>query len=259
MGHGGGSRGSSSEILPECNFAFPPDRFSDSESSIVSMRNLIPVIYTFLALPFAPVTAGPATGAVTGTVPLPPRQSGRAAVEKYTGTISGKVGAPPQPRAGVWIEGGGVTAGTTPPRVVLSQEGYQFAHSLIIVPRGTTVEFPNNDNDYHNVYSLSRPKPFDANRYKKNENPSPVVTFDKVGFVRLRCEIHDHMKSAVIVVDSPWCTVTDAAGKFSLTGIPPGNYTLRAQLDEKSQWSCPVTISSGKTTPADFTQPATTP
>jgi plastocyanin len=223
------------------------------------MHHLIPLISTFLALPFAAVTAGPPTGAVTGTVPLPPRKAGRVAVEKYTGTISGKVAAPPQPCAGVWIEGGGVTAGAKPPRIVLPQEGYQFARSLIIVLRGTTVEFPNNDNDYHNIYSTSSAKKFDANRYKKNENPSPEVTFDKVGFVRLQCEIHDHMKSAVIVVDSPWCTVTDSAGKFSLTGIPAGTYTLHARLDEKIQWSCAVTVFSGKTTTADFNKPASAP
>ena len=223
------------------------------------MRYLFSTLITLLALPSATITAGPATGAVTGAVPLPPRKAGRAAVEKYTGTISGKVAAPPQTCAGVWIEGAGVNAAAKPPRIVLPQEGYQFSRSLIIVPRGTTVEFPNKDNDYHNIFSTSNAKKFDANRYKKNEIPAPAVTFDKVGFVRLECEIHDHMKSAVIVVDSPWCTVTDGSGKFNLTGIPAGNYTLHAQLDEKTRWSSAVTISSGKTTTADFNKRASAP
>lgn len=223
------------------------------------MRLIRSAILAALILPSATLVASPQTGAVTGVIPLPPRPPGRIAVEKYTGTISGKVGAPPPPAAGVWIEGPGIIAPAKPPRVVLSQQSYQFARSLLVVPRGTEVEFPNNDNDYHNVYSLSRAKPFDAGRYKKNEAPPPVETFNKAGFVRVQCEIHDHMKAAVLVVDSPWCTVTDATGKFTLTGIKPGSYTLRAQLDEKTQWSAPVIITAGKTVTADFSKPSVIP
>lgn len=223
------------------------------------MRFLTPAIFAALLMPAVMVWAGPPTGAVTGTIPLPARPAGRIAVEKYTGTISGKVGAPPPPRAGVWIEGAGVAAPASPPRVVLSQKDYQFAQSLLIVQRGTTVEFPNNDNDYHNIFSLSRAKRFDVGRYKKSEAPAPVVTFDTAGFVRLQCEIHDHMKAFVLVVNSPWCAVTDAAGKFTLSGLPPGSYTLRAQLDEKTQWSMPVTITPGKTASVDFSKPVAAP
>ncbi|MES2921317.1 MAG: carboxypeptidase regulatory-like domain-containing protein [Verrucomicrobiota bacterium] len=214
----------------------------------------MPALLAALAIPAASVMAG----TVTGTVPLPPRQAGRIPVEKYTGTISGKVAAPPPPCAGVWIEGPGISARAPAAKVALPQHGYQFARSLLVVSRGTTVEFPNNDNDFHNVFSLSRTKKFDAGRYKKSETPAPVVTFDKAGFVRVKCEIHDHMNAVVLVVDSPWFTVTDAAGKFALTGVPPGQYTLCAQLDEKSKWSASVTITSGSTS-VNFSKPNTVP
>lgn len=216
------------------------------------MRPITPAILAALAIPSL-------AGSVTGIIPLPPRPPGRIAVEKYTGTISGKVAPPPPQCAGVWIEGPGLTAGPAPARVVLPQQGYQFTRSLLVVPRGTAVEFPNNDPDYHNVFSLSRPKKFDAGRYKKSEAPAPVVTFDKAGFVRVQCEIHDHMKAVVLVVDSPWYTVTDAAGKFTLTGVTPGSYTLRAQLDEKTQWSAPVTVTSGAPATVDFSKPNAAP
>jgi plastocyanin len=199
------------------------------------------------------------TGAVTGQIPLPARPRGRIAVEKYTGTISGKVSPPPPPRAGVWLEGPGTNAPGAPPRVALTQQGYQFAHSLLVVPLRTTVEFPNDDPDFHNVFSLSRTKRFDAGRYKKSERPAPTATFDKPGLVRLQCEIHDHMKAVILVVDSRYFTTTDASGKFTLTGLPPGNYTLHAQFDEKAKWSAPVTISAGKTATADFSKPASVP
>lgn len=212
-----------------------------------------------LVWPAATVLAGPPTGGVTGTIPLPARASGRIAVEKYTGNISGKVAAPPRPCAGVWIEGANVHADASPPDAGLGQQGYQFSSSLLVVQRGASVEFPNNDVDYHNIYSSSKPLKFSVGRYKKDEAPIPRFKFDKAGFVRVQCEIHDHMKGAVLVVDSPWYTVTDAAGKFTLTGILPGSYTLRAQLDEKTQWSVPVTITSGKTVAADFSKPAALP
>jgi plastocyanin len=199
------------------------------------------------------------TGAVAGQIPLPARPRGRIAVEKYTGTISGKVSPPPPPRAGVWLEGPGTGAPAAPPRVALTQQGYQFAQSLLVVPLRTTVEFPNDDPDFHNVFSLSRTKRFDAGRYKKSERPAPTATFDKPGLVRLQCEIHDHMKAVILVVNSRYFTTTDAAGKFTLTGLPPGNYTLHAQFDEKAKWSTPVTISAGKTVTAGFAKTTTVP
>jgi plastocyanin len=211
-------------------------------------------ILSGLVLSAATLMAAPPSGGVTGKVPLPARSQGRIAVEKYTGTISGKVAKPAPPQAGVWIEGPGVAAPRPAANLVMGQEGYQFSQSLMVVPRGSTVAFPNHDNDYHNIFSLSRGNRFDINRYKKGETPVPVVAFKNSGFVRLACEIHDHMKAAILVVDSPWHGVTDATGKFTLKGIPAGTYTLRAQLDEKTQWSVPVVIIAGKTITADFNQ-----
>jgi plastocyanin len=222
------------------------------------MRSFPPIVLILLALSAIPAKAAP-TGAVSGQIPLPARPRGRIAVEKYTGTISGKVDPPPAPRAGVWVEGAGTAAGSSPPRVVLNQKGYQFAQSLLVVPLHTTVEFPNDDPDFHNVFSLSRTKRFDAGRYKKSERPAPTATFDKAGLVRLQCEIHDHMKAVILVVDSRHFTTTDAAGKFTLSGLPPGTYTLHAQFDEKAKWSTTVTISGGKTATADFARNTTVP
>jgi plastocyanin len=199
------------------------------------------------------------TGTITGVVPLPKRPTGRIAVEKYTGTISGKVDPPPPLKAGVWLEGPGTKPTAAPAKAVLAQQGYQFAESLTIVPVGALVEFPNRDAEYHNIQSFSRVKRFDLGRYKKDETPVPVETFDKPGFVRLGCEIHDHMSAAILVVDSRWSTLTDAKGSFRLTGISPGTYTLHAQVDEKNHWTVPITVQAGKTTTAGFTASPTKP
>lgn len=193
---------------------------------------------------------GAPTGAITGKITLPARPGGRIPVEKYTGSISGKVTPPPAPVAGVWLEGPGLAAPAAPPPVTLTQQGYQFTRSLMIVPRGTTVTFPNDDPDYHNVFSLARQAKFDLGRYKKGEANAPAYTFSTCGLVRLQCEIHQHMKANILVVDSPWLTTTAADGGFSFPALPPGTWTLRAQLDEKTQWHAIVSVAPGKTATA---------
>lgn len=218
-----------------------------------------PATCLFWLLLCGALAAAPRSGNVTGTVPLPARKPGKIAVEKYTGTISGKVATPPAPQAGVWLEGPNTRAEPSPATTSLPQEGYQFSQSLLIVPVGAKVEFPNLDNDYHNIVSLSPAKSFDIGRYKKDERPVPFRIFDKPGFVGLRCDIHDHMNATILVVDSRWRALTDSAGRFSIKGITPGNYTLHAQLDKHTRWSTPIVVSAGNTTIASFQPPRQLP
>ena len=190
----------------------------------------------------------PKTGTVTGKMEFPGGNANRrVAVEKYTGKISGKVARPPMKRAGVWLTREGLTAPKNPKQVTLEQKEYQFGESLLAVSRGTEVFFPNEDQDYHNVFSLSRAKRFDLGRYKKGEKPVPSILFDKLGLIDVRCEIHEHMRALVLVVESPYVVVTDEDGAFQLKGIPVGTYTLHAQLDKKVRWESEVTVTGNKT------------
>ena len=188
------------------------------------------------------------TGNLTGTIELPDKVAGkRVAVEKYTGKISGKVSPAPIPVAGVWLTQEGLTAPDNPPDVKVAQRGYQFAESLLVVPLKTKVFFPNEDSDYHNIYSLSKGNRFDIGRYLKDEQPTPFVIFKNTGLVRLNCEIHEHMQAHVLVVDSPYYTRTDGKGNFQFKNVPAGNYTLNAQIDKKNIWKSTVQIVGRKT------------
>jgi plastocyanin len=186
------------------------------------------------------------SGTIKGRVPL----NGSVvpiAIEKYSGKISGKVAAPPRPVAGVWLEAPGLHAQPVAKTAAVEQHGYQFASGIVIVPLGAHVAFPNLDPDYHNVFSLSKAKRFDLGRYKADEKPAPVIAFDKPGIVQLFCEIHEHMRGTVIVVDSPYFTRTAEDGSFTLTGVPPGTYTLKVWVDERRAWQQPITIAGGRT------------
>ena len=109
----------------------------------------------------------------------------------------------------------------------VSQKGAMFAPHVLPVVAGTTVEWPNNDEVFHNVFSMSDVKPFDLGLYKGNP-PEKRVTFDKAGRVDVFCSIHANMNCVVLVVENPYFAVSDVAGRYAITNIPPGVYKLKA-------------------------------
>jgi plastocyanin len=136
------------------------------------------------------------------------------------------VGGKPQQNVVVWLD---TPAGTDPPaarRIVLDQRNLQFAPRVLAVQTGTTVEFPNNDRVFHNVFSFRDGKRFDLGLYPIGSVKH--VRFDRAGISRLFCNIHPQMAAYVIAVDSPYFAVSDEAGSFTLTDVPVGAYTYRA-------------------------------
>ncbi|MGH8124390.1 MAG: methylamine utilization protein [Rhodanobacteraceae bacterium] len=119
--------------------------------------------------------------------------------------------------------------GAAPPAVyrgeaIMDQRHSRFVPHVLVVPVGTLVHFPNSDNVHHDVYSFSPAKTFDLPLYK-GVHAQPVL-FDKPGVVVLGCNIHDWMLGYIDVVTTPWYAKTDANGRASLTGIPPGKYRV---------------------------------
>src|SRR4029079_18230596 len=100
----------------------------------------------------------------------------------------------------------------------VAQNGAQFAPHVMPVLIGTTVSWPNNDDIYHNVFSMSEAKPFDLDLYKGNP-PDKRVTFDKTGRVDVFCSIHANMHCVVLVVENPSFAVTDDRGRYSITNV----------------------------------------
>ena len=118
-----------------------------------------------------------------------------------------------------------------PPRAhaVLDQRNEAFAPYVLAVSVGTTVDFPNSDRTYHNVFSLSRARRFDLGRYPRGESRS--VRFDEPGVVRVFCEIHSHMNAFILVFAHRYFATTEADGRYRIDDVPPGSYTLAVWND----------------------------
>jgi plastocyanin len=111
-------------------------------------------------------------------------------------------------------------------RVVLDQRNLSFDPHILVVRVGTTVDFPNNDRVFHNVFSFRDGKRFDLGMY-------PVgtlrrVTFDKPGLSRIFCNIHPNMAAYVMAVDSPYFALSDRSGSFAIGSVISRTYTYHA-------------------------------
>jgi plastocyanin len=111
------------------------------------------------------------------------------------------------------------------PRYRLVQHNKRFEPSLLVVPVGSVVDFPNADPWFHNVFSLYRGKRFDLGLYQAGAQRS--VKFDRIGPSYLFCNIHPEMTGVVLAIDSELFAISDKVGHYSITGVPPGKYVLQ--------------------------------
>ena len=108
----------------------------------------------------------------------------------------------------------------------MDQQDRRFVPQVLVVDTGTNVEFPNSDHVSHQVYSFSPARPFQLPLYKGA--PHPPVQFSTPGLVVLGCNIHDEMVGYIMVTDSPFHGITDAAGAARVREVPPGTYRVTA-------------------------------
>ena len=197
---------------------------ADRGSAVSAQRQLS----TSATAPQTPAT-GRTNGAIRGRVDLrqppgdsPPRPN------------VADLGMPRQPepadrrRSVVYLETAPRAAFDTreEPRARIDQRNERFVPHVLAIVAGTTVDFPNSDLTYHNVFSLSKPKPFDLGRYAAGRSKS--VRFDRPGIVRVFCDIHSHMSAFILVFSHRYFAVTDDEGRYRLENVPPGAYNVIA-------------------------------
>jgi plastocyanin len=169
------------------------------------------------------------------------------------GSVSGRVllvkGGGPRPDASnavVWIEGprrGGGSGGA----LRMAQESKRFVPRVLLVPRQGTVEFPNNDPIFHNVFSVSGENRFDLGLYRSGATKSR--SFAEPGLVRVYCNIHPQMVGFLMVVDSEFAAITDKSGSFRFDDVPAGTRTLKAWHEEGTETSVPLLVPLASNSP----------
>jgi plastocyanin len=215
------------------------------------MRLRVSAVIVLAAIRIAGATPAAASATIEGVVQLAPPTAAPAPKPRYPVATSYVVGPPDPPAAIVYVEGPNARPAGTAAPVEVAQHAYQFAPGLIAVQRGTTVRFPNGDDEYHSVFSYSKPKRFDLGRYAKGEPPAEL-TFDTPGVVRLYCEIHDHMRGTILVLDTPYFQKTDGEGRYRITDLPPGRWTVKAWLEDDTLREQTVELRDGATLRVDF-------
>ncbi len=135
-------------------------------------------------------------------------------------------------------------------RAVMDQRNETFVPHVLAITTGTTVEFPNSDRIYHNVFSLSKPRTFDLGRYAVGGSKS--VRFDRPGIVRVFCEIHSHMSAFILVFSHRFFALTDADGRYRIDNIPPGTYNVVAWNEGLTSEPKTVAVPDGAASELDF-------
>ncbi len=188
---------------------------------------------------------------VEGRVELPKSHSAPVQAKRYEIVTKGGVLSTQPPLAIVYLEGAFPRPASLPTKQV-AQKDLTFVPALLPIRVGTSVEFPNLDDTYHNIFSYSPAKRFDLGRYRAEERPIPVQVFDKPGLVTLRCDIHEHMRGLILVLNTPYFVMTDSDGHFRLSGLPAGRYTLKAWIDSRTTREKAVELKNGQTLRVDF-------
>jgi len=192
-----------------------------------------------------------AQATIEGRVTLPKTHTAPVMNMRYEITTKSGVTATNPPLAVVYLEGS-FPKPATPSTAQVAQKDLMFEPLLLPVQVGTKVEFPNLDDTYHNIFSFSAAKRFDLGRYRADEKPVPSQVFDQAGLVILRCDIHEHMRGLILVLATPYFVVSDPEGRYRLSGLPAGHYTLKAWIDSKTTIERAVELRDGATLNADF-------
>lgn len=132
-----------------------------------------------------------------------------------------------------------------PIHAVLTQKNKTFSPHLLVIPPGSTVEFPNRDPFFHNVFSLFEGKRFDLGLYESGTSRS--VKFDRPGVSYIFCNIHPQMNAIVISLDTPYYSLADNSGSVRINSVKPGEYLMQIwaeglSSDEMGKLSRRVTV-----------------
>ena len=220
------------------------------------MRGVLTVAASFA---FVAALAGqsPETGTITGHVRLTSRVRGtplpsnvyqpRAVANHHTTAI------PEIKNVVVYLKGAKFKGPLEVSRQEIRQEHEEFVPRIAAVTRGSTIEFPNADPFFHNVFSLSSASSFDLGRYPMGRRKS--ATLANSGLVKVYCHIHSHMSATILVLDHPYFAMPDLDGSFTIPNVPAGPYTIVGWHERIGERASSVSVKAGTSSSLDISLP----
>jgi hypothetical protein len=170
-----------------------------------------------------------------------PAQSGTSDLRLHIAVASANHGSTPP--VVIWINPLGETPRLTFPirkHYALLQKNRMFIPHLLVIPVGTTVDFPNADPFFHNVFSLFDGKRFDLGLYEAGSDKQ--VVFSREGVSYIFCNIHPEMSAVVLALSTPLYGIADSTESVAIHSIPSGDYNLNVWVE-----GVPQAILSGLT------------
>ena len=119
-----------------------------------------------------------------------------------------------------------------PRTYTMVQHDKMFSPSMLVVPVGSIVSFPNKDPFFHNVFSFFNGQRFDLGLYQAGQTRN--ITFGRAGVSYIFCNIHPEMAAAIIALDTPYYALVDEQGEATLQHVPAGRYTLHVWSESAS-------------------------
>ena len=138
-------------------------------------------------------------------------------------------------------------------RARIVQEHETFVPRAVAITRGSTVDFPNADPFFHDVFSLSRAGTFDLGSYPRGQTKSQQ--FRRAGLIKVYCHIHSHMSASIMVFDHPFFAIPRGDGTFAIDDVPAGTYTVNAWHERIGESAQSVRIESGRPSEVQFALP----
>ena len=212
-------------------------------------------ICLLLTLSFLPASAGTITGTVRaqGAEPATTGSGGGAYASRRYKFVE-RVDYDQLRDFVVYIDQALPNAPFTPPKepATIRQKDAMFVPHILPVLVGTTVEWPNVDDIYHNVFCMAETKPFDLGLYN-SETPPKRIVFDKPGQADVFCSIHTKMHCIVLVLTNPYFALVDEKGRFTLPNVPAGTYQVRAWHERVPGQTLTVTVPAEGEVAVEFT------
>jgi plastocyanin len=138
-------------------------------------------------------------------------------------------------------------------RATIIQKDEAFVPRVVAITRGSSVDFPNSDPFFHNVFSLSRGANFDLGRFPRGETRGR--RFTSPGLVKVYCHIHSHMSASIMVFDHSYFRIPSADGNFTIDDVPPGTYQVSAWHERIGESVSPVRVEAGRSARIEFVLP----